>query len=682
MQNPLLDSTQAYRLPDFHSFEPQHVIPAITELLNRYKEGMSRWTDSGQPASWAMVEDEIDWSDDLGRAWSIVSHLHLVSDSAQLREVYNEGLQMLTEHENWRQHHQGIYRLYKALLDSPEFESLSPVQQRVIRLEVKDFELEGVALPEKEQARYRKLVMSLRKQGAKFGQNLLDARHAWSLHFDDPGRLEGLSEAGLAMLAGLAREHGKEGWMVDLSYPSYNAIMTHADDRELRQELYHAFVTCASDQGPNGGRWDNSKVIDGILRSRHQLAELLGFDNYVDYALSRRMAESADVVMSFLDGLTEQAVPAAREQFARLEAFAEQEGAVLPLKPWDTAYWSERYRHARLDLSDEVLKPYFPLKNMLDAVFFTADRVFGIQMVEDPSVTGWHEDVRYFWLQDKAGERIGGLFMDLFARKNKRDGAWMDGCLSRRQLKTGIQLPVAYLVCNFAAPTEDQPCLMTHHDVETLFHEFGHCLHHLLTVIEWPQLNGINNVEWDAVELPSQLLENWCWEDEIMVRFAAHYQTGEELPEELKDRLLRSRRFLKALALVRQLEFAITDMRLHLEYDPGQPASPLDVLTEVRQNVAVMEIPEWNRFLNGFSHIFGGGYSAGYYSYLWAEQLAADAWHRFKVEGAFNAEIGQSLRREILQVGASRPAMESFIAFRGRPPDPKPLLESYGLDQF
>jgi oligopeptidase A len=391
------------------------------------------------------------------------------------------------------------------------------------------------------------------------------------------------------------------------------------------------------------------------------------------------MAESPGAVLSFLQDLAGAALPAAREQFESLETFAAGQDAPFPLQAWDIAYWSERYRKAELNLSDDMLKPYFPLEQMLEALFQTGSRLFGIRMAADESIVTWHPDVRFYWLLDESGERFAGLFMDLFARPDKRGGAWMDVCLSRRKKKEIVQLPIAYLTCNFAPPAGDQPCLMTHNDVQTLFHEFGHCLHHLLTKIEWPQVNGINNVEWDAVELPSQLLENWCWEDSILSRFARHYQTGEQMPADLKDRLLRSRHFQMAVFLTRQLEYAVCDLRLHLEYDPEQPRNPLEVHNEVREKYAVIPVPEWNRFLNGFGHIFGGGYSAGYYSYLWAEQLAADAWDRFRQEGAFEAATGKALRDEILAVGSSRPAMESFIAFRGRPPEPGPLLKSYGL---
>ena len=654
-------------------------MPALESLLETYRNGVEEWLESGSPSGWAMVEAELAWADDLSRAWSPVSHLNSVADNENLREAYNAGLERLTEHENWRQQQVDIYRAYQDLHDAPEFKQLSAVQQRIVKLELRDFHLAGVTLAEEKQADYRRLVLRMSKLGAKFGENLLDATRAWTRHFQDTSGLEGLPEAELKMLAGLARAHGKSGWLVDLSHPSFNAVMTHAEDRQLRKEVYKAYVTRASDQGPTAGQWDNAPLIREILSLRHQLAQLLGFDNYVEYALSRRMAESPADVLSFLEKLAEQAVPAAKEQFARLEAFASERNAQIPLSAWDIAYWSERYRQAELQLSDEALKPFFPLERMLEAVFHTAGRLFNISMTPDDSVASWHPDVRFYWLQDEAGQRFAGLFMDLFARPDKRGGAWMDVCLSRRRLEQSMQLPMAYLTCNFAPPVEEQPCLMTHDDVQTLFHEFGHCLHHLLTEIDWPQVNGINNVEWDAVELPSQLLENWCWEDEILARFARHYETGEGIPADLKDRLLRSRHFQRATFLVRQLEYAICDMRLHLEYDPEQPHNPLDVLEEVREQFAVIPVPEWNRFLNGFSHIFGGGYSAGYYSYLWAEQLAADAWDRFNKEGAFAPEAGQALRDEILAMGASRPAMDSFIAFRGRPPEPGPLLESYGL---
>ncbi len=679
MQNPLCRDDRPFHLPDFPAIRPEHLIPALDELLEAYRQGVERHITGCERPDWSIVEKEIEWADALARAWSPVSHLNAVADNRQLRKAYNEGRERLTQHENWRQHHKGIYQAYRNLRDAPEFSSLSPAQQRIVELELRDFHLEGVDLDEADQKTYRELVMRLSTLGSKFAENLLDATHAWTKHLGEPDRLAGLPKGDRKLLAGIAKAHDRDGWMVDLGEPAYKAIMTHADDRELRREVYTAYVTRASDQGPHAGQWDNGPLIREILALRHRLARLLGFDNWVEYALARRMADSPASVLSFLQELVDKGLPAARRQFAELRSFARKNGAEMPLQAWDVAYWSERYRQAELRLSDEELKPYLPLDYMLDALRHVSSCLFGVHLVEDNSVATWHPDVRFFWLEDSDGCRFAGIFMDLFARKGKRSGAWMDVCLSRRRRDAEIQRPVAYLTCNFAPPVNRQPSLLTHHDLQTLFHEFGHCLHHLLTEVDWPQVGGINNVEWDAVELPSQLLENWCWEDPILSTYARHYKTGEPMPEDLKQRLLRSHRFHKALMLVRQLEYGLCDLRLHLEYDPERPRDPTRVLHEIRRQLDIVEVPAWNRFLNSFSHIFGGGYSAGYYSYLWAEELAADAWGRFREEGVLSPDAGRALRQEILAVGASRPALESFVAFRGRPPVTEPLLESYGL---
>jgi oligopeptidase A len=654
-------------------------MPALEELLQAYRDGVERKIAACENPDWSIVEAEIEWSDALDRAWSPVSHLKAVVDSEKLRKAYNEGLQKLTEHANWRQHHKGIYRAYRSLRESPAFAGLDPAQRRIVEMELRDFHLEGVDLDEDDRRTYHELVMRLSELGSKFGENLLDATNAWSLHLESAERLRGLPEAELNLLAGIAGQNGRDGWMVDLGEPSFKAVMTHAEDRDLRREVYTAFVTRASDQGPNAGRWDNAPLIAEMLALHYRLARLLGFANWVEYSLSRRMAETPEEVQGFLQDLAGKARPAAQAQFAELVDYARNEGAELPLQAWDISYWSERYRQAELRLSDEELKPYFPLARMLDAQQHIASALFGVRLVPDATVRTWHPDVQFLWLEDEDGSRFAGIYMDLYARKGKRNGAWMDVCRSRRRIGGQIQWPVAYLNCNFAPPVGKQPSLLTHNDLQTLFHEFGHCMHHLLTEIDWPQVNGINNVEWDAVELPSQLLENWCWSEEILSAYAHHYRTDEKLPQDLMQRLLRSHRFHKALFLVRQLEFAICDLRLHLEYDPDHPADPQAVLREIREQVAVVPVPEWNRFLNSFVHIFGGGYSAGYYSYLWAEELAADAWGRFREEGILSADAGRALRREILAVGSSRPAIESFVAFRGRPPQAEPLLESYGL---
>ncbi len=678
---PVNEKREITDLPDFANIRAEDALNVLEALIANYQSGIEQRLALGSEEDWSFVEAEIDWADAIDRTWSPVSHLNAVADQPSLREAYNAGLKLLTEHQTWRQQHRGIFEVYKSLKTASSFQELTPEQQRIIELEIRDFHLAGVDLDEEARAEYRQIVMRLSRLGTRFQENLLDATRAWTMHFTDESALRGLPQAELRLLAENARVHQLNGWLVDLSYPSYAAIMTHAEDRELRHRVYTAYVTRASDQGPDAGRWDNTPVIKELLSLRHRLARLLGFDHYVAYALSTRMAESAEAVMEFLGSLSEQALPAAREQQAALAAFAAGQGADLPLEAWDLTFWAERFRQAELDLSDEMLKPYFPLGSMVSALFHICGRIFGISLERDRSVSVWHKDARFFWLHDSDGERCAGLYMDLFARKDKRGGAWMDICHSRRNFATGVQLPVAYLNCNFPSAADGHPSLLTHHDVQTLFHEFGHCLHHMLTEVQWPQINGINNVEWDAVELPSQLLENWCWEAHLLDGFARHYETGEPLPLELKQRLLRSHHFHKALVLVRQLEYAICDLRLHLDYDPEHPREPLDVLSEVRRQYAVVNTPDWNRFLHSFGHIFGGGYSAGYYSYLWAEQLAADAWERFVEEGPFNPVTGESLRKEIYAVGASRPAMASFKAFRGHAPRSRPLLRSYGLEQ-
>ncbi len=675
-------------LPHFSAIAPADAVTVIRQLVQQHRAGMETWLEqnAGLDAqqrsrrAWEFVELEEELFDAINKAWAPVSHLQAVADNDELREAYRECLELLTEHQTWRSQHKGIYRLFADLRQSGEFEMLAPGQQRIIELELRDFHLSGVDLPDAEQARYAEIMKRLSSLGAKFQENLLDATRGWTLHFDLQTALAGLPDAELRLLEGNAASHGESGWLVDLSYPSYAAVITYAEDRELRRKVYEAYVTRASDQGPQAGQWDNSAIIDEMLALRHQLARLLGFANYAEYALVPRMASSPRVVMDFLQHLAQRALPSARKQFAALQDYALANGANEVLRPWDVAFWSERYRAAELQLSDEILKPYFPTGAMFEALCDTAGKVFGISLVADESVETWDPEVRFYWVQDNAGDRIAGLYVDLFTRKVKRGGAWMDICRSRRVTAAGVQLPVAFLNCNFPPPQADHPSLLTHHDVETLFHEFGHCLHHVLTEVSWPQINGLNNVEWDAVELPSQFLENWCWEETLLDGFAHHYATGEAMPADLKQRLLRSRSFQKATLLMRQLEYALGDFRMHLEYDAEQPRKPLDLLHEVRQQYSLLETPEWNRFLNSFSHIFGGGYSAGYYSYLWAEQLAADAWERILESGPYSAEAGAALRREILAVGSSRPAMDSFVAFRGRAPDEGPLLRSYGLE--
>lgn len=680
VKNRSKTSASVADLPDFQAFDPARAEPEFEAILAACRTSIERHLDAAGHPDWSLVEDEIRADDALERFWSVLSHLHSVADSEDMRAAYNACLAELTRYSSWRQQNTGLWQAYRRLSESPEFSSLAPGQRRVVELELRDFHLAGVDLPDAPKAEYREIMQRLSNLGARFAQNLLDATGGWQLHIEDPERLEGLPDSALTMLAGLARGKGLEGWLVDLGYPAYLAVMTDARDRDLRREVYLAYLTRASDTGPHAGRWDNTPLIEEFLALRHRLAQLLGFEQYAELALATRMASGTNEVEHFLEELARRARPAAKEQLEILSQFAAGEGAELPLEAWDITYWSERLRQRELDLSDEMLKPYFPLEGMLDALREVILRLFGVRLVPDLAVETWHEDARFYWLEHESGERVGGLYLDLYVRASKRDGAWMDICRSRRRLREGTQLPVAYLTCNFPAPVGDQPSLLSHEEVRTLFHEAGHCLHHLLTRIDWPQINGTHNVEWDAVELPSQLFENWAWNPEVLSRFARHYRTGEALPDELLRRLGRARHFQKALVLVKQIEYALVDLRLHSAYDPAAPPDPAAILGQVREEVAVVIPPPQNRFLCSFSHIFGGGYSAGYYSYLWAEELAADAWGRFRETGAFDPAAGRALLDEILATGAARPAIDSFIAFRGRAPQPGPLLESYGLE--
>ena len=677
MENPLLDLSG---LPRFGEFGPDQVLPAIDQLLADYRNGLDQISEPEATPEWAsLVDAETRLADRLMRAWSAVSHLSRVQDSADLRAVYNQALQAITRHSSERSQNQGLFQAYQQLMKSDQFDGLTGPQQQLIKNELRDFHRAGVDLTADDRARYRDLVDELSRLGNKFSENLLDATNGWKKLIGQADKLAGLPINEMNLLAGLAKQAGEDGWLINLSFPSYNAVLTYADDRKLRETVYQAYVTRASDQGPNPGQWDNGPLIAEILAAQHELATLLGFSNYPEYALEVRMAVSPQQVMEFLNALLKRARPVAHQQFEELGAFARRLGGPKQLQAWDLAYWSEKLRQQRYVISDEQLRPYLAADRVVMGLFKMLRQLYGVQLKTNTEVVVWHPDVRYVDLLDESGRTLGGIYLDLYARDDKRGGAWMDVCQSRMSIEQHRQLPVAYLSCNFPPASEQQPSLLSFNEVETLFHECGHCLHHLLTEIDWPQINGISGVEWDAVELPSQIMENWCIEKPVLDSFARHIETGEPLPDDLYQKLWDSRHFQKAMQLIRQLEFAIVDMRLHLEYDPQNPADPNRVMEEVRQAVAVTPSPSYNRFLNGFSHLFNGGYAAGYYSYLWAEQLSEDAFQRFREEGLFNHETGCSFRREILAVGGSRPAAESFRAFRGREPDIEPLLASYDV---
>jgi oligopeptidase A len=672
--NPLFDSGP---LPAFGEIGPQHVAPAIDRLLEEFRQEIQ--TAFGQPdtANWEHVgATEERLGDPLERAWSPISHLHSVTDSAEWREAYGAAVVKLSEFQTEMNQDPDRYRAWKALSEGDEYAQLEAAQKKVVDNTLRDFRLSGIELSAEQRQRFAGIQRRLTELSTQFQQNLQDATDAWSVTLEDATDLNGLPSMQLEQARQLAAAREQEGFLINLEYPSYHAVMTYAEDRGLREQVYRAYNTRASDQGPNAGQWDNGPLIKEILELRQELAQLLGFDSYAHYSLTTKMASSPQQVVSFLEQLLALARPRAEIELAELADYAREHAGPEELAPWDVGFYAERLRKQRYDVSDEETRPYFPLPAAIDGLFSVASSLFGVSFQEKPEVPTWHPDARYFQVIDESGKDLAGFYIDLYARKSKRGGAWMADCRARYQ----EQLPVAFLTCNFSAPTESSPSLLSHNDLTTLFHEFGHTLHHLLTRVKHPAVGGISGVEWDAIELPSQLMENWCWQRHALDTFARHVETGEALPADLLQRMLDARHFHSGLFLLRQLEFGITDLRLHQEFDPAQEDQVATIHGQVREQTALLPVPEWNRFINGFGHLFAGGYAAGYYSYLWAEQLSADAFSRFEEEGIFNRKTGEALRDEILARGGSRDAIESFTAFRGREPEIGPLLRSYGIE--
>jgi oligopeptidase A len=680
--NPLLaDDT----LPAFSQIRPEHVEPAIEAILADYRAGIDSLLKPGAPRDFAtlmLTQERLEQR--LARAWAPVSHLHSVADNEALRAVYGPAEEKLTDHAIELGQNRTLYAAVQALADAADFAQLPRPERALVEHALRDFKLSGVALEEPARSRFREIGVALSKLSTEFSNAVLDASEAWHEHVTDERDLAGIPESGRALLRQYAQDQDLDGYLVTLKQPSVQAVLGYADNRGLRERVYWAYQTRASDQGPNAGKFDNSARIEQIMALRHEAAQLLGFANAVEESLATKMAASPTEVMEFLHDLAARAKPVAQQELARLREFSHAELKLDNLESWDVGYASEKLRQQQYALDEEQLKPYFPLPAVIDGLFKLTTGLYGITLALRDGVDVWHPDVRYYDVRDADGRVFAGVYVDLYARNGKRGGAWMDVCRARFDDGATRHLPVAFLTCNFAPPTEGKPALLTHDDVLTLFHEFGHGLHHLLTEIVLPSIGGIDGVEWDAVELPSQFMENFGWNRAALNLFARHYETGERLPDELFGRMLAARHFHTGLFLVRQLEFALFDFLLHLEYDPAQGARPLAVLEEVRKQVAVLHPPAWQRFPQGFSHVFAGGYAAGYYSYLWAELLSADAFGEFEeraVEGrgVIDRATGERFRREFLAVGSSRPALESFIAFRGRKPDPEALLRSYGL---
>ena len=675
-QNPLLASAE---LPAFSAITPAHVNPAIDDVLAGFRAEVDRLTADPSARDFATLMAPLErWEERLGRTFAPVSHLHGVKDSPELREAYSEALEKLTEHGTELGQNRALYEAVKAVREAPGFDAMDLARRTVVEDSLRGFRLSGVALEEPARSRFKDIQNQLSKVETEFEEAVLDATDAWTRPVADD-ELAGLPESARAMLRTMAQEKKLEGHLATLKGPVVQAILTFADNRALREQLYTAYNTRASDQGPQAGTHDNSARIETILALRHEAANLLGFDSNAHLSLADKMAGTPERVLRFLRDLAAKAKPVARRELDELRKFAAAELGIADLQPWDVAYASEKLREQRFNFSEEDLKPYFPLPAVMQGLFTVAERVFGVKLVERHGVDAWHPDVHFFDVVDHDGTVRAGVYLDHYARSGKRGGAWMDVCRSRMSDGESLFKPVAYLTCNFAPPSDGKPALLTHDDVITLFHEFGHGIHHLLTEVDWPSIGGISGVEWDAVELPSQFMENFAWQREALDLFARHHETGERLPDALYDKMLQARHFHAGLFLVRQLEFALFDFRLHLEYDPAEGARVLEVIDEVRKDVAVLPPPSWHRGPHAFTHIFSGGYAAGYYSYLWAEVLSADAFAAFEEAGVFDAATGARYRKEILAVGGSRPALESFIAFRGREPEPDALLRSYGL---
>lgn len=663
-----------------------HCQATISSVVSRVSAGDVSWDSIKQPLAEAHNRLQL--------LWGPISHLNAVKNSDALRAVYKACLPKLTQY--WTEYGQNadLYNATLALKNSATFAELSSAQQREIEHNLRDFELGGVSLAPDKQQRYADIATELSRLQTEFSDHILDATNAWSLLVDDKTRLQGLPESAIEAAAQRAADSGQVGYLLDLQFPTYYAVMTFAVDRELRKTLYTAYCTRASDQwtGPvtadDSGdtsieRWNNAPLMQQILSLRAERAQLLGYDNHAEVSMVRKMVESPEQVMTFLGDLAERAVPAARKEFAELGQFAAKELSLESLEAWDVGFASERYRQQRFSLSEEALKPYFPATRVIPGMFQVISRLFDVSITRVDDADVYHPDVELYRIVDNDGELRGEFYMDNYARDKKRGGAWMDVCTTRQKTEAGLQIPIAYLTCNLTPPVGDDPALLTHSEVTTLFHEFGHGLHHMLTKVSAGGVSGINGVEWDAVELPSQFLENWCWERESLDLLAAHYKTGEALPDELLNPLREARDFQAAMALVRQLEFALFDMQIHLDSRSEAQGGSADIeasLKAVRERVAVAPTPPFNRFANGFSHIFAGGYAAGYFSYKWAEVLSADAFERFREEGLFSRDAGQDFLTEVLEVGGSRDAMSSYVAFRGREPSIDALLRQSGLD--
>jgi oligopeptidase A len=681
MNNPLLAAAPG-SLPAFDRIRPEHAEPAVDAVL---ADARSRIATLLAPAAgspidpWeSVIEPLQDIGERLARVWGPAAHLFAVTSTADWRAAHNACLPKVTQYHVDLSQNEGLFRVYMGLAAGGTLEAFSVPRQKTIRNAVRDFKLSGVALSHAARSRFREIAVRSAALEAKFQENVIDAVAAWTLEVPDETRLAGMTAQGKAGARAKAEARGDKGFRLTLDFPSYDAVVSHADDRELRHVLYEAYATRASDQGPLGGRFDNGPLMEEILALRHEQAGLLGFSNYAQLSLATKMAKSEQEVESFLLDLAARARPRAMAELSDLKALAKERDGLADVQSWDLPYYLEKLRERKLGFSEDDLRPYFQAHEVIAGMFALVERLYGIRIEATGNVATWHPDVTTYAVRSAAGVAMGVFYLDPYARDHKRGGAWMDECLGRRRSPSSTQDPACYLTCNFAPPIAGQPALLSHGEVTTLFHEFGHGLHHLLTRVDDPAVSGLRGVEWDAVELPSQFMENWCYHDDTLRSFGRHWPTGERLPEALLGKLKASRTFMAGLATLRQIEFALFDLRLHRDYDPKQGGRILQTLAQTRREVSLVRPPDYNRMPSSFAHIFGGGYAAGYYSYKWAEVLSADAFAAFEETG-FAPEIGHRFRDSILAQGGSRNAMDLFIAFRGRKPSVDALLRQSGL---
>ncbi len=663
--------------PRFDQIKTEDIKPALQTAIAEAREQIAA-IKTQTHTDWAnTVEKLTDITERVGRIWSVVSHLNSVVDTPELRAVYNELMPEITIFFTEIGQDIELYNRFKIIKNSAEFDTLSPAQQTKLNHDLRDFVLSGAELPLEQQAELAQLQTEGAQLGAKFAQNIQDATDAFGIYFDDAAPLAGIPEDSLAMFAAAAQSEGKTGYKIGLQIPHYLAVIQYADNRELREQIYRAYVTRASELSDDG-KFDNTANIDRTLENALKTAKLLGFKNYAELSLATKMADTPEQVLNFLHDLARRAKPFAEKDFAEIKAFARENLNIEDPQSWDLSYAAEKLRQAKYAFSEAEVKKYFPISKVLAGLFAQIKKLYGIELAEK-TVPVWHKDVRYFELKQD-GQTIGGVYMDLYAREGKRGGAWMDGYKSRRRFADGtLQLPTAYLVCNFTPPVGDKEARLSHDEIITLFHETGHGLHHLLTQVDEVGVSGINGVEWDAVELPSQFMENFVWEYDVLAQMSSHEETGAVLPKELFDKMHAAKNFQRGMFLVRQMEFAIFDMEIYHQEDEGRLKEWPQILDKVRQEVAVTQPPAYNRFALSFSHIFAGGYAAGYYSYAWAEVLSADAYAAFE-ESDDVAETGRRFWKEVLAVGGSRSAAESFKAFRGREPSLDALLRHSGFD--